>query len=341
MFKLIGAEDIIARGVETMASLRPVLTQQMEAQAIRNGAAMATNATLRKDEWETVDARVNDVMRERLTIADDLRGLGLVTPISIGTILRVTERISDFDAAEISFDGDTAPQKDRPAYSRNVVPVPVISKDFSVNWRQLEASRRRGDPLDVTSAGIATRKVRDKLQGLITNGYTGGPGPGDNPAGGTSIPGLTSAAKRLIVSLYHPWDESGADVIGDVLRMLETAYASNLFGPFYLYVPKNFWAILQQDYSPLKVSSTFMARILAFNEIKAVRPLDALADDNVVMVQMTEDVMDLSEAQVVTTVQWEKTPFVTQFRVLTIAAPHIKDIETSLGTSINGIIHLS
>lgn len=340
MYKLIGADDIIAKGVNSVAQLRPVLTAQMERQ-MQTIPGFAANATLRKDEWETVDARVTDVMRERLTVADDLRAAGLVTPISIGTILRVTERISDFDVAELSFDGDTAPQKDRPNYSRTVVPVPVISKDFSVNWRQLEASRRRGDPLDVTSAGIATRKVRDKLQDLITNGFTAGPGPGDNPSGGTSIPGLTTAANRLRVSLHVGWDDSGSDIIGDVLRMLQTAYASNLFGPFTLYVPKNYWAAIQQDYSALKVSSTFLLRILAFNEIKAVRPLDSLADDNTVLVQMTQDVIDLSEAQVVTTVQWEKSPFVTQFRVLTIAAPHIKDIETSAGTTINGIVHLS
>jgi uncharacterized linocin/CFP29 family protein len=340
MYKLIGAEDIINRGVTSLAQLRPVLTQDTD--------PLAANATLRKDEWEQIDGRVNDVMRERLTIADDLRARGLVTNVSLGTILRVTERLSDFDPAELSFDGDTAPQKDRADFKRDVIPVPVISKDFAVNWRQLEASRRRGDPLDVTNAALAARKVRDKLQDLIVNGYTGGPGA--NPANGTdgqSIPGLLSHANRM-TSAIGDWtlDPATNPCIANVKTALGVAYGQNFFGPFIMYVPKNFWAALQQDYNNAKGEKTFIERIKAFEDIEDVRPLDTLPASNVVLVQMTEDVIELTEAQIVTTVQWEKNPFVMNFRVLTVAGPHIKNVETSAGASGGastkvGIVHMS
>ncbi len=326
MFRIIGAEDIIARGIASFAQLRPILAE--------NVSAFVSNATLRKDEWETIDARVNEVMRERLTIVDDLRGKGLVTPVSLGTVLRVTERLSDFDAAEISFDGDTAPKRDRPNFSRDTIAVPVIAKDFQLNWRQLEASRQRGEPLDLTAAAQATRKVRDKLQDLFVNGF-------DNTPAAGAIPGLVTAANRVQVSLGTDWDDSGAVIIDDVLRMLEAAYAVNLFGPFFLYVPKNYWAQLQEDYSTAKGDRTYIQRILAMEDIEAVRPLDTLSDDNVVMVQMTEDVLDMSEAQAVTTIQWEKNPLVTNFRVLAVAGPHIKLITSSAGSTIHGIVHLS
>ena len=325
-YRIIGAEDIIAKGVADFSQLRPVLAA--------NEDGLVANATLRKDEWETIDAKVNDVMRERLTVVDDLRGKGLVTPVSLGTILRVTERLSDFDAAEISFDGDTAPKRDRPNYQRDTIAVPVIAKDFVLNWRQLEASRQRGEPLDLTAAALATRKVRDKLQDLFVNGF-------DNTPNASSIPGFTTAASRQILTLSTDWDASGAEIIEDVIRMLAAAYAVSLFGPFFLYVPKNYWATLQEDYSSLKGDRTFVQRILAFEEIESVRPLDALPDDNVVMVQMTEEVLDMSEAQAVTTIQWEKNPLVTNFRVLAVAGPHIKLIENDAGTTIHGIIHLS
>ena len=54
MYKLIGADDILAKGVSNLAQLRPVLGT--------NGDPLAANATLRKDEWETIDARVNEVL---------------------------------------------------------------------------------------------------------------------------------------------------------------------------------------------------------------------------------------------------------------------------------------
>lgn len=333
MYKLIGAEEILAKGVSSLAQLRPVLTQHTD--------PMAANATLRKDEWEQIDTRVNDVLSERQTIVDDLRGRGLVMPTSLGTILRVTERLSDMDEAEVTFDGDTAPQKDRPNFSRDVIPVPVISKDFTINWRQLEASRKRGDALDTTAAAAAARKVNQKLQRLITLGYGGGPGTNPASAQGTEIPGLTTAPNRIQVSLSSAWTDSGSDVIGDTLRMLEAAYAQNLFGPFMMYVPKNYWAHLQDDYNPEKLSTTFIQRIEAFEDIQGVRPLDTLPDNEVILLQMTEDVIDLTEAQGVTTVQWEKNPFVQNFRVITVAGPHIKSIESQSGDTINGIVHLA
>lgn len=339
MFKVIGAEELVARGVATMAQLRPVATNESE-QLAANG--MAVNATLRKDEWESIDSRVNDVMRQRLTIVDDLRSYGLVTPVSLGTILRVTERLSDTDGADISFDGDTPPQNDRPDYQRNVIPVPVVAKGFQINWRQLDASRRRGDPLDVTAAAQAARKVRDKLQYLFVHGL--GAGPGANPVNGTdgqSIPGLITAAGRLTEAKSASWGVATTDIVGDTQKMLKKAYDAYLFGPFMMYVPKNAWSVLQLDYSTAKGDKTFLERILAFQDIKGVRPLDDLPDDNVLLVQMTEDVIDLSEAQSPTTVQWEKSPFVTNFRVLTVAGPHIKSIENQAGNTINGIVHLS
>jgi uncharacterized linocin/CFP29 family protein len=334
MITLIGKNG----SVVNVRSLRPILTTNMD--------PIASNATLRKDEWETIDSRVNDVMRERLTVADDLRARGLVVPVSLGAVLRITERMDDFDAADISFDGDTDPSEDRPNFLQDVVPVPVIQKGFRINWRQLEASRQRGDPLDTTSAAVATRKVRDQLQNLITNGY--GKGPGTNPRVASvalSIPGLTTAANRLTLTLNTAWDASGSDIIGDVERMLAAAYAVNLFGPFFLYVPKNYWATIQGDYvsdaGAGTATRTYQRRILEFVDIEAVRPLDALADDNVVLVQMTQDVIDLSEAQAVTTIQWQKNPLVTMFRVLSVAGPQIKSIQTDSEQTINGIVHLS
>lgn len=326
MYKLIGADEILARGVTSLAQLRPVLGT--------NTDPLAANATLRKDEWERIDTRVNDVMRERLTIVDDLRGRGLVTPVSLGTILRTTERLSDMDSAEVSFDGDTAPQKDRPNFQRDTIPVPVIAKDFTINWRQLEASRTRGEPLDVTAAGIAARKVRDKIQDLFVNGFDNGPD-------GNSIPGLLTASGALSVSgAAAAWDDSGADPVGDTKKLLMTAYAANLFGPFNLYVPKNYWAALQDDYSSQKGDRTYLERLEAFVDIEAVRPLDTLPNDNVVLVQMTEDCIDMTEAQAVTTVQWEKNPFVMNFRVLMVGGPHIKKVERVGGATIHGIVKL-
>lgn len=317
----------------TMKYLRPVLAKNANPYTEMN----VHNATLRKDEWERLDDRVNRVLRERLTVMDDLRGRGLVEPVSLGSVIRRTERLSDFDDAEISFDGDTKSQQDRPNYEADIIPVPVISKDFRISWRQLVASREKGEPLDTTAAELAARKVRDKIQDLITNGLaTGGPQGG-------GIPGLVTAGNRVTVDLNNEWDGGSGDPVGDVKRMLAAAYNVNLFGPFIVYVPKNYWAETQADYETsggAVINRTVMERLMAYDEVEAVRPNDALPDDEVAMVQLTRDVMDISEAQAVTTVQWQKNPFVTFFRVMFVGGPHIKNQENDQGSTIHGIVHL-
>ncbi|MGH9256364.1 MAG: hypothetical protein ACRD3C_17540, partial [Vicinamibacterales bacterium] len=197
---------------------------------------------------------------------------------------------------------------------------------------------------DVTAAALASRKVADKIQDLFANGF--GLGPGTNPAStdGLTIPGLSTAASALTVS-GSDWATVSTSIVADVVNMLKTAYNANLFGPFLLYVPKNYWAALQDDYSTAKGDRTFLERIRAFDDIEDVRPLDSLAAGsasaaNVHLVQMTEDVWDLTEAQDVTTVQWEKNPFVTKFRVLFVGGPHIKKMERQGGATIHGIVRL-
>jgi hypothetical protein len=79
--------------------------------------------------------------------------------------------------------------------------------------------------------------------------------------------------------------------------MLRLAYADNFFGPFVLYVSKNRWATIQGDYSADKGDRTYKERIEAFSDIDSVRPGDGLGDGTCVLVQMTEENVELKVAQ--------------------------------------------
>lgn len=315
------------------ATMRPYLAGNVE-RACMLAADMSVNATLRKDEWERIDARVNEEASRRLNIMQSFRAAGLVEQVDVGDIERVTERLSAFSEATLSFDGDTPPDEDAPNYQTDRRAIPVISHGFTIGFRQLASSSKRGRNLSVDAAGLATRSVARRFQALLTNGLATGA-----PSGG-GIPGLTTAANAIDVSLTNNWDESGGDPIADVEAMLAAAYASRLFGPFALHIPKNYWALAQGDYKA-EAETTFVERFLKYREVTSVLPNDDLADDNVVLVQMTPDSIDVSEALPVTTWQWQKTPGATHFRVLTIGGPHIKSIETEDGTTVNGIVHLS
>lgn len=329
--RITAGNELAEKGIASQGDIalcRPVLA------ANQTAMGLATNATLREDEWELIDDRVNRVFRERLTGMDDLRARGLTTQLNIGTTIRKTERVSDITDAVLTMDGDTGVEEDRLSYTSETTPVPIAASDFRYGLRDLDASRVRGEALDTTHAEQSSRKVADRMEDLLFNGQSNfGPN-------GNGIDGYTSAANRLTVTLSNNWDTSSGTPVEDVESMLQTAYNNNLFGPFVLYVPKNYWATIQDDYKA-ESETTFRERFLQFVDIDAVRPGDKLSDDNVVMVQMSRDVVDLSVAQNVTTIQWEKNPMVTKFRVWAAMGPHIKTSEQPDGTKTNGIIHLS
>lgn len=330
------ADRALLEAAQSGAGMRPVHNGSL-AQAISQARDLTVNATLRKDEWERIDERVNEEGRLRLTVFDRFRSAGLTESVSVGDIERVTERLDAFTEAQIHYDGEAAAEgdMDRANYETDRRAIPIVSHGFNIGFRQLASSSRRGSSLQVDSAGLAARAVTYKMEDLITNGQaTGGPS-------GSGIPGLTTAANALDVSLGTNWDASGSDITGDVERMLDTAYNGYFSGPFDLHVPKNYWATLQGDYSTQKGDRTYMERILAYDDIQIVVKNQALADDNVLLVQMTRDVMDISVAQMLTTWQWQKTPGATKFRVLMIGGPHIKSVQGEDGTTRNGIIHLS
>lgn len=315
---------------------RPAISQaQSMDYAIQAFGNPAINATLRKDEWEIVDARVNIEARDPLNVFEQFRSRNLVETIGIGDIERVSEFLSGFTEASVTFDGEASFEVDRADYGNDRRSIPIISHGFKYGFRQMASSEKRGNNLQTDSAGLAGRSVGTRVRDLITNGLaTGGPSGG-------GIPGLTTAPLAIDVSLGTAWDESGATIVDDVLEMIQAAIDGFFFGPYILWVPKNYWTTLANDYSTQKGDRTFLERILAIPGIDDVIMNASLDDDNVILQQATKDVMDLSLALPMTTWQWQKNPTATQFRVLTLMGPHIKTVMGEDGTARNGIVHLS
>ena len=67
-----------------------------------------------------------------------------------------------------------------------------------------------------------------------------------------------------------------------------------------------------------------MERILRYPDIEMVRPGDFLPDGNVVLVQMTMNVIDVVIGADLRNDQWDTNPFETEYRVWTALAPRVK-----------------
>ncbi len=279
------------------------------------------NSVLRKDEWIEFDTALVPIARQRLRGVNDLISAGLTLTLGngMGTTILQWEEVSDMDDADVSMDGVTRGVHDRVRFDINNLPIYIVHKDFHVNLRNLESSRRLGIPIDTTQIEVATRKVADQVESILFNGTS-------LTFGGNSVFGYRTATNRNTFVIDPLWGAaSGAQIVTDVIDMIAAAQADNMFGPYVLYMGVNYWNLLLDDYKA-ESDKSIIGRMKELEGISAVRVADVLPVDQVLLVQMTKDVVDLVIGMQPRVVQWDvEGGFQTNFKVLTILVPRMKN----------------
>lgn len=282
-----------------------------------------TNATLRPYEWKQLDEVLLPIAETRLNGVQDLIDNNLVYNLgnAMGTTVLEWHDSSDALEASLTMDGVSRGENDRVVFTANYLPIPIIHADYEINARALAASRSLGNPLDTTMAERAVRKVADKLEKMLftDESYT---------FGGGTIYSYLNFTHRNMVTLDHAWDHAGVtgkDIVDDVRELKQASIEALHFGPWMLYVPVGYETVLDADYSDTKGSNTIRERIMAIKGIKGIKVVDTLTADNVVLVQMTSDVVRLVRGMGIQNVQWEvEGKFTTKFKVITIAVPQLR-----------------
>ena len=158
--------------------------------------------------------------------------------------------------------------------------------------------------------------------------------PDTTTTGGQArIFGYLNHPDRNLVDIATPWNQlqselgENVQIIEDVLAMVELARSARHYGPFMLYVPKNYERKLEEDYRGPNSSDsrTVYERLNAIREISDVKVPDFLPDHSVVLVSLNRNVVDWAEAQDITTVQWTVTGgMVQEYKVMMVGVPRIK-----------------
>lgn len=297
-----------------------------------------TNDTLRKDEWELFDDVLVEVGRERLRVVSDFVDAGMVlnVPNALGTTVIQHETVNDFTAADVTMDGVTRVTQDRVDFLPVNTPLPVISKDFELSVRALEASRTRGQPLDTTHAFEATRVVTEKAEEMMINGL---PAVSFGSGSGTAnLYGLrTHPNRNTFTAADWSLDSSsqGSNILNDVLSMMNILQGDQMFGPYKLYVPANFWIDLLDDFKT-NSDKSIIQRLLEIPLLTGIDVADKLPDNEVILMQMTRNVADVIMGMQPTLVNWELVGgLLLKFKVMMIMAPRPK----ASYTGQSGIVH--
>lgn len=328
--------ELVRHGGQMGSVARRLLAANMNVDALRPYREMHANALLRHEEWQVIDDAVLKIATDRMVGVADLiaRNLTFNLTNGLGTTVLAYETESDMESAELSMDGATRGEKDRPEFGIGYLPLPIIHKDFSFNIRQLEASRSRGEPLDTTGAEIATRKVVEMAEQILFIGASA------YAYGGGTIRGYMDHPSRQTVTLSTNWDDSPSDgesILADVISMIEALHAVKMYGDYGLYVPNNFGPTMFTDF---KANSdlTVQARIEEIEPIQFVRTADFLTNDNVILVQLTSDVVREVIGMNPTPLEWdEEGGMILNFKVMAIMVPQIRaDADSNCG-----VCHLS
>jgi hypothetical protein len=194
----------------------------------------------------------------------------------------------------------------------------------------LEASRKLGNPLDTTVAERAARKVNEKLEDMLFTNTSYSFGTKDDQSR-NSIYSYINHPDRNTVTLsdYGNWDDSSTDhdkIIKSVLAMKQSLLNQYFRGPYVVYYPQNYETALDEDLDSNSGNDmTVRERLEKINDIQKVQLAPTLPDDNVVMVQMTRDVVQLVEGLPIQNVEWMVNGgFVGKFKVMTIQVPQIR-----------------
>lgn len=314
--------DTIFQGQAFGTVAEKLLANNMDIKKLRS------NTVLTYDEWKEIDRVVLQEAQIRLGGVEDLISRGLVfrTKGLGATVLQYQDE-SDIEDASVNMDGINKGQRDRPEYDTTLLPLPIVSYDFSYTAREIAASRNvtSGSPLDTRTATKATRKVMEKVEEILflgNNAYT---------AGGGTIRGYTDHPNRNTGSLTANWDASaasGTTIKNDMINMKQASINDRHYGPWVCYVPTAYETVLDDDYRGGAGSSdnqTIRDRLLKISGIQDIKIIDKLTANNVLLVQPTSDVVRMVEGLAINTIQWESEGGMKiNFKVLIIMIPQIR-----------------
>jgi uncharacterized linocin/CFP29 family protein len=293
-----------------------------------------TPATLMKDQWIQLDEAVVRAARPMLRVWGDLTGAGLTYNIPNGMSVTVIQHQSMTDAGEatLSMDGLRQTNRDRVLYDLVNLPLPIVHSDFSFSLREIMVSRGQRLPLDTTMVEQATRKCVEQVEKL-TLGTTG-----SYSYGGGTVYGLTNFPARVTKTITLPTDPGWTPetLVNEVLDMVQSAQDIYFNGPYGVWVSPGWTKYLDADYSSNYGGKTLRQRLSDINDIRFWRKADYLSGFQILLVQLTPDVIQTVTGMRLQTLQWDSHGGLQKnFKIMGIMVPRLK----SNSDGNTGIVH--
>jgi uncharacterized linocin/CFP29 family protein len=216
-------------------------------------------------------------------------------------------------------DGLREGDSDRPLFSLENLPLPIIHKDFHFSAREIMASRNGNTPLDTSNAEAAGRKVAETIEKMTLGELS------QYKYGGGYVYGMKTFDHTLTKSLTAPSTSNQATTVQEVLAMVKQSQDAGYYGPWMLYYSPAWSSYMGGDYSNDKGDNTLRERLAKIDGIQDVRQADYLTGTTLMLVQMTSDVSRMVVGMDIQTLQWESQGgMMLNYKVMAIIVPQFR-----------------
>ncbi|HHW01741.1 MAG TPA: bacteriocin family protein [Thermoanaerobacterales bacterium] len=259
---------------------------------------------LSDEQWEAFESVIISTARQQLV---GRRFLSIVGPLGAGVQHINIDALSGELEAETDLEGEDESGVIVQA-RRSYKSIPILYKDFKVNWRDIETSETSGIPLDTASAAACAYSVALAEDDLIFNGHTE-----------LGISGIFTVQGKTSLAIGD-WNQSGT-AYDDVVKAIEALSLKGFYGPYALVVSPKLFAALNRVYK----DTPYLELDRIKNLMSAgVFQSPAICDDSAVVVSTGHQNLDLVIAMDLSLAFLETTKMNHTFRVLEMVIPRIK-----------------
>lgn len=318
----------------TVASERNPLQQALLRAAEKTGelsiASLRSLSPLSDKAQVLIDKAVLEVGLQRLVVTADIMANGLTMPLA--DPLSVTqiewEAISKTGGAQRTMSPSARGENQLPDRAIHRLPIYCTTDDFNIPIRTLKMSQRVGQPLDTTLVTQATRRVNEAIEDATINGS-------GLVVGGYTAPGLLNAPNANTYTLSTTWTDpttlqnftAGARIFGDLEAMIGKLQADFKYGPYNLYVGTAYGNALDNDYKAngdMTIRQRLMQMSYGGRPIN-IKTADQMPATTIVLMQMTDDVVQIVNGQPPTVIPWTSLDgFTLYWLVLAIMVPRVR-----------------
>lgn len=259
------------------ASRRVFNQRQRAMEAATAGSVLEGNSlAVPRLAWERIDQRAQALARTRLPVFNRLAASSTI-PVSIADLVNYYPQVSDSGDVLVSMDGRNAAKADTPVSKYVGTPVPILTSNSRMGWRQMEVMRKGGGNLDTVSIANNQRKIAEKLEDMVLNGLP------SIVVGSDTIYGLRTLPQRnTLVHGLTLATATGPQWLGAIKQVIAAAMGDKQYGRITLFVNQgDYTAADLTDYAT-GYSGTILQRLGAVGQIVEIIPAASVPVDEII-----------------------------------------------------------